>query len=75
MKNEKQTLYAVAYHIVHGKDVSLEIDYMHAESPGHARNQFCYQYPNRRKYLVIDVAPVVGYFIEDGEQGKILSVS
>lgn len=74
--NKKQ-LFAVAVEIWNPrtKVLSPHIVYLHAEDTAHAGNQYKVTHPNRRTHRIVGVAPVVGYFLEDGEEGKILSVS
>jgi hypothetical protein len=73
----KRNLFAVAVEITNPNTQSMKahIVYLHAEDTTHAKNQYYVTHPNRRTHNVIGVAPVVGYFLEDGEHGKILSVS
>lgn len=51
---------------------ATRIEYLHADSTIHARNQYCYSHPNRRTHRVVAVGPAMGYFVED-QDGKILS--
>lgn len=77
-QQEKRQLYAVAverwqkvgrtYHMR-----GARVEYLHADSSAHARNQFCFSHPNRRTHRVVAVGPTLGYHVND-QDGKILSV-
>ena len=67
-------LYAIAYELYRkGQIQKAGIEYVHADSTAHARNQYCFQYPNRRTHKIIGVAPVVGYHVDDNH-GELLHV-
>lgn len=79
-QEEKKQLYAVAYE-KYRKDrkkgcyrlSSADIEYMHADSPAHARNQFCYSHPNRVTHRVVAVGPALGFFVEDNHGEKLIA--
>lgn len=68
--DSKKPLYAVAF-VYCGKEIKFE--YLHAADANEARYQFCCAHRSRRRYNIIDIAPAVGYFVEDNH-GDILSV-
>lgn len=77
--SEKKQLYAIAierYRKIRGRYVLLaaRVEYLHADSISHARNQYCYSHPNRRTHRVVAVGPALGYFVEDNH-GEVLSAS
>lgn len=68
-------LYCIAYELYSRKGHLLkgDLEYVHADSVAHARNQFCYSNPNRRTHKVVGVAPVIGFYVDD-KKGEVLSV-
>ena len=67
-----RTLYAVAVIHLRKKHSKFHVIHLHAESIDHARRQFCKTYPNRRTHQIVEVGPVVGFFVDD-EHGEKLS--
>lgn len=49
-------------------------DYLHAEDEFEARKYFWAQHPNNDVYTFIGIAPVVGFFLENPKDDKILLV-
>lgn len=80
MAEEKKQLYAVAYERYRRckrkgvlRLASADIEYMHADSTAHARNQFCYSHPNRRTHRIVAVGPALGYFVQDNHGEKLIA--
>jgi hypothetical protein len=68
----KRRLYAVAVEIwkpnrrhPEGGEWHAHIVNLHADDRGHARAQYCLMHPNRNTHKIVDVAAVIGYFLED----------
>lgn len=67
---EGKILYAVLYNVYdwvddgrgrkHWTMVDTGEHKMHAEDALHAHNTFCYVFPDRNKYEIVGVAPVIG---------------
>ncbi len=67
-------LYAICYEVIRNhKIIETGIDHVKAESIAHARNQFCFQHPNRSTHNIVAVGPALGYFLNDEKNEKSLS--
>ena len=68
-------LYAVAYELYNRKGdlIKGDIEYMHAEDAGHAKNQFCLSHPNRRTHKIIGSSLVIGFYALD-DNADVISV-
>jgi hypothetical protein len=72
----KDPLYCVVVNICNKKGVLIRplVDsYIHAKTQQEAYLKYCLSAPDRKRYQIVSVAPVVGYKIQD-KQGLILSV-
>jgi len=77
-QSSNKTLFAIAWErwsVQHRMWMPGDIEYLHAESDGHAKGLFHRMYPNRRTHRLVGVSIPVGMFADErDEQGKILHV-
>jgi hypothetical protein len=70
---EGLSLHAIAAYRYKGRGRwEQEIHYVHAESVAHARAQFCYAEPNRKRVKIIDVGLALGWHVDEKTE-KIIS--